>query len=93
MVGLVGGFGVSFGNVISSLPLTLEDDGLLVPFIDGGGNGVHRHDSSHEGWWNSCGEVSDQDVGVGDVGKGYVVFEGGDVFRERGGVRVVLGVL
>ena len=47
MVGLVGGFRVSFGNIISSFALGLEGDGLLVPFVNGGGNGVHRHDSAH----------------------------------------------
>ena len=68
MVGLVGGFGVPFGDVISSLPLSLEGDCFLVPLVNGGGDGVHRHDAAHQGGWYSCGEVSDQDVGIGDVG-------------------------
>ena len=89
VVDLVGGLRVSFGDVISSFPLGLEGDGLLVPFIDGGRDGVHGHDLVHEWWWNSCGEVSDQDIHIGDVGEGYVVFEGGDILCQRGGVRVV----
>ena len=59
VVGLMGRLRVSFGDVIGSLPLGLESDSLLVPFIDGGGDGVHGHDSTHEGWWDSSGEVSD----------------------------------
>ena len=47
MVGLVGGFQVSLGNVIGSFPLGLESDGLLVPFFDGGGDSVHGHDAAH----------------------------------------------
>ena len=89
VVGLVGGLRVAFGDVIGSFPLGLEGDGLLVPFVDGGRNNVHGHDLVHEQWWNSCGEVSDQDVRVGDVGEGYVVFEGGDILHQRGGVQVV----
>ena len=85
VVGLVGGLGVSFGDVISSFPLGLEGDGLLVPFIDGGRDGVHGHDSVHERWWDSCGEVSDQDIRIGDVGEGYVVLESGNIFHQRGG--------
>ena len=47
MVCLVGGFGVLSSDVISSLPLGLESGGLIVPFIDGGGNSVHGYDASH----------------------------------------------
>ena len=68
VVGLVRGFRVPLGDVIGSLPLGLESDGLLVPFIDGGGDSVHGHDAAHQRRWDSCGEVSDQDVGVGDIG-------------------------
>ena len=89
VVGLVGGLRVSFGDVIGSFPLGLEGDSLLVPFVDGGGNSVHGHDSAHERRWNPCGKVSDQDVCVGDVGKSYVVFEGGNIFHQGGGVQVV----
>ena len=59
VVGLVGGFGVPFGDVVSSLPLSLEGDGFLAPFVNGGGDGVHRHDAAHQGRRDSCGEVSD----------------------------------
>ena len=93
MVGLVRGFRVSFGNVICSFPLGLEGDGLLILLVDGGGNGVHRHDSAHQGRRDSCGEISNQDVGIGDVGGGYVVFEGGNIFHQGGEVGVVLDVL
>ena len=86
VVCLVGDFGVSSGNVVSLLPLGLESSGLLVPFIYGGGNSVHGHDVLHQRGWNSCGKVSDQNVGVRDVGKGDVVSEHRDIFHERGGV-------
>ena len=89
VVGLVGGFRVSLGDVIRLFPLGLEGNGLLVPFVDGGRNRVHGHDSVHEWWWNSCREVSDQDIRVRDVGESYVVFEGGNIFCQGGGVRVV----
>ena len=72
VVGLVGGLRVSFGDVISSFPLGLEGDGLFVPFVDGGRNSVHGHDSAHERWWNSCGEVSNQGIRVRDVGESYI---------------------
>ena len=55
----MGGLRISLGNVVGSLPLGLESDSLLVPFFDGGGDGIHGHDSAHERWWNPCGEVSD----------------------------------
>ena len=67
--------------------------GFLIPFINGGGDGVHRHDAAHQGRWDSCGEISNQDVGIGDVGEGYVVFEGGNVFHQGGRVGVVLYIL
>ena len=89
VVVLVGGFGVPFGDVVSSLPLSLEGNRFLVPFVDGGEDGVHGHDAAHKRWWDPCREVSDQDIRVGDVGKGYVVLKGGNVFRQGGGVQVV----
>ena len=80
VVGLVRGPCVSLGDVVGSLPLGLEGDGFLVSFVNGGGNGIHGHDVAHQGWWDSCGEVSDQDVGIRDVGKGYMILEGGNIF-------------
>ena len=59
VIGLVRGFRVSFGDVVGSIPLGLEGNCFLVPFVDGRGDGVHGHDSAHEWWWDSCGEVSD----------------------------------
>ena len=86
MVCLVGGFGVPPGDVVSLLPLSLEDDGFLVPVVNGRGYCVHGHDVAHQRRWNSCREVSDQDVGVGDVGKGDMVFECKGVLHKRGRV-------
>ena len=59
VVVLMGSFGIPFGDVVDAFPLGLKGNCLLVPFIDGGGDGVHGHDSTHEGWWDSSGEVSD----------------------------------
>ena len=49
LVGLMSGFGVSFGDFFGMLPLGLEGNGLFVPVVDGGRDCVHRHDSAHEG--------------------------------------------
>ena len=59
MVGLMGGSGVSLGNVVGALPLGLESDSLLVPFVDGRGDSVHRHDAAHERGWDSRREIAD----------------------------------
>ena len=48
MICLVGGFGVPPGDVVSSLPLSLEGDGFLVPIVDGGRYSVHGHDVAHQ---------------------------------------------
>ena len=93
VVGLMGRSRVSLGDVVSALPLSLESDGLLVPFVDGRGDSVHGHDVAHERGWDSCGEVSDQDVGVRDISEGDVVFKGGDILHQGGGVRVILFAL
>ena len=58
VVRLVGSLGVLSGNVVSSLPLDLESSGLFVPVVDGGRDGVHRHDSTHQCRWDSCREIS-----------------------------------
>ena len=71
----------------------MESDGHLVPFVDGGRDGVHEHDVAHERGWDSCREVSDQDIWVGDVCEGDVILKGGDVLRQGGGVRVILFAL
>ena len=67
VVGLMGRLRVSLGDVVGALPVSLESDGLFVPFIDGRGDGVHGYDAAHERRWDSCGEIADQDVGVGDT--------------------------
>ena len=48
VVGLVGRLQVPPGDVIGSFPLGLKSNSFLVPFVDGGGNGVHRHDVAHQ---------------------------------------------
>ena len=93
MVGLMGGPGVPLGDVVGAFPLSLESDSFLVPFIDGRRNSVHGHDAAHERGWDSCRKITDQDVGVRDIGEGNVVLESGNVFHQRGGVRVVLLLL
>ena len=67
MVGLMGGFRVSFGDFFGTFPLGLEGNGLFVPVIDGGGDCVHGHDSAHEGGRDSGGKVSDKDILIGDA--------------------------
>ena len=67
VVRLMGGFGVSFGDLFCAFPLGLERDGFLVPVFDGGGDSVHGHDSTHEGGGDSGREISDKDILVGDV--------------------------
>ena len=59
VVGLMRRLRVPFGNVVGSFPLSLESDGLFVPFIDGGGDSVHGHDAAYQGGWDPCGEISD----------------------------------
>ena len=93
VVGLMRRPRVSFGNVVGPFPLGLESDGLLIPFVDGRGDGVHRHNTAHERRWDSCGKIADQDVGVGDVCEGDVVLKRGNILRQGGGVRVVLLLL
>ena len=67
VVGLMGGFRVSFGDFFGAFPLGLERDGLLIPVFDGGRDCVHEHDSAHEGGRDSGGEVSDKDVLISDA--------------------------
>ena len=93
VVGRMGRPRVSLGDVVGALPLSLESDSLLVPFVDGRGDGVHGHDAAHERGWDSCGEITDQDVGIRDVCEGDVVFKRGNIFRQRGGVGVVFLLL
>ena len=92
MVGLVGGFGVSFGDFFGAFPLGLEGDSLFVPIIDGGGNSVHRHDSAHEGGRDASREISNKDVLVSDACKGRVVLKVRNILDEGRRVSVVLSL-
>ena len=77
---------VPSGDFLCSFPLSLEVDGFGIPLLNGGRYVVHGHDSSHEGGRYSCGEVSNENIGIFDVGSGNVVLEFGDVLVQRGGV-------
>ena len=82
LVGLVSRFGVLFGDFISMLPLGLEGDGLLIPIVDGRRDGVHKHDSAHEGREDAHREVSNKDVLISDACEGGVVREMRDILDE-----------
>ena len=75
VVGLMGGFRVSFGDFFGAFPLGLERDGFLVPVFNGRGDSVHGHDSAHEGGRDSGREVSDKDILIGDACECRVVFK------------------
>ena len=81
---------VSSGDFFCPLPLSLEMDGFGIPFLNGGRHGVHRHDSVHEGGRYPCGEVSDKDIGVFDIGSGDVILEFRDVLVQGRRVCLVL---
>jgi len=90
---LVGGFDVSSGDFVGTVPLGLEMNGFLVPATDGGGDSVHGHDAAHEGGGNPSGVVSDENVFVFDSRHSYVVLEEGGVFGEGWGVFVSSSIL
>ena len=92
VVGLVGGFGVSFGDFFGAFPLGLEGDSLFVPIINGGGNSVHKHDSAHEGGRDANREISDEVVLVSDACKGGVVLKVRNILDEGQRVSVVLSL-
>ena len=50
----VGRFLVAAEDLFHSFPLGLEMDGAVVPFINGGRDSVHGHDSFHE-WGGNTG--------------------------------------
>ena len=77
---------VPSGDFLCSFPLSLKVDGFGVPFLNGGQYVVHGHDSSHEGGGYSCGEVSDKNIGIFDVGSGNMILEFRDVLVQRGRV-------
>ena len=90
VVGLLSQFGVPFGNFFSTFPLGLEGNSLFIPVIDGRRNGVHGHDSTHEGGRDASGEISNKDILVGDACEGRVVLKVRNVLDEGRGVSVVL---
>ena len=81
---------VPSGDFLCSFPLSLKVDGFGVPFLNGGRYVVHGHDSSHEGGGYSCGEVSDKDIGIFDIGSGDVILEFRDVLVQGRRVGLVL---
>lgn len=89
MIGLAGEMDITFGNIVSTFPLGLEEDGLYVPVIDGGGDCVHGHDLPHKRRGNHSREISDENIGVSDSGEGNVVFEVGSVFEKGRGISVI----
>jgi len=89
----VGGFDIPLSNFVSAVPLSLEVDGLFVPVVNGGGDGVHGHNVAHEGGGNSCRVVSDEDVFVIDFGHSYIVLEQGGIFGEGWEVLVSSSIL
>ena len=90
LIGLMGRFGVPFGDFISVFPLGLEGDGFLVPIINGEGDCIHGHDTAPEGRGDAGGEVSDKDVLVGNACEGGVVLEVTDILNKGRGIGVVL---
>jgi len=89
----VGRFDVSPSDFVGAVPLGLEMDGLLIPVADGGRDGVHRHDASHEGGGNPGRVISDKNIFVVDGGHGYVVLKEGGVFCEGWGVFISSSIL
>ena len=89
LVRLMSGFRVPLGNFIGAFPLGLEGNGLFTPVINGSRDGVHGHNATHEGGRDASGEISNEDILVGDVCKGGVVLEVGDILNEGRGIGVV----
>jgi len=89
----VGWLDVSSGNFIGAIPLGLEMNGLFVPVLDGGGNGIHGHDSAHKGGGNHSRVISDEDVFVVNGRHSYVVLEEGGVFCEGWGIFISSSIL
>ena len=50
----------------------------------------HGHDLTHERRGNSYGEVSEQDIGITNIGESDLILEDRDVFYMGGEVCVVL---
>ena len=93
LVGLVSGSGVLLGDFVGTFPLGLEGNGFFIPAVDGGGDSVHRHNTTHEGRRDASREISNEDILVSDFCKGGVILEVGDVFDEGWGVDIVLSLV
>ena len=72
---MLGGTLVSFQDFLCLLPLSLEVDCFGVAFLDGRQYNTHGHDSLHERGGYSGREVSNEDVGIFDIGPGNMVLE------------------
>jgi len=89
----VGWFDVSPSDFVGAIPLGLEMNGLFIPVANGGGDGVHGHDTAHEGRGNPSGVVSNENVFVVNGRHSYIVLEEGGVFGEGRGEFVSSSVL
>ena len=89
LVGLMSGSRILFGDFIGAFPLGLEGNGLLIPAVNGSGDGVHGHNLAHEGGRDASREVPDEDILVSDFGEGGIVFEVGYIFNEGRGIGIV----
>ena len=79
-------FDVPSSDLVSVVPLGLKMNCFLVPVIDGGRDGIHRHDAVHEGRGNPGGIVANENIFIINGGHSYVVLEEGGVFCEGWGV-------
>ena len=69
-------------NFFCMLVLSLKFLGAFVPIVDLIGDRFHGVDSLHKGGGDARGEVSDEDVVVGNLREGYVVLEFGNIGGE-----------
>ena len=77
-----GGTLSSVFDFFCTLVLSLKFQGAFVPIINLIGDRFHGIDSLHKGGGDARGEVSNEDVVVGDLREGYVVLEFGNIGGE-----------